>query len=325
MVGQETRQTSTKLPVYLAYILCAFIWGTGWFAIRICIGDGGYPILGGAALRYTLASLAILSLAPFFPKAFGRLNRFQTAWLLLAGLCNGTGIALLYWGEKHVSGGLAAVLVATSPIIVAALATMTKSERITRGAIAGALLALAGIGIIFSERLSVSPSHIPSMLSVLGASLGFALSNFIMKTKTGDVKPLQSSALFFITMSIMFWLASPYEAPAIVWPPPAMPTCALIYLALGCSAFTLPVFFYLLKNSSLMFASSLAFIHPIIALITDSLFEHHFFLTLSAYTGVTIVMFGVVLTAMSNEKIRAQKQGPWTIPRSEVVKVSLQE
>ncbi|MBX9694966.1 MAG: EamA family transporter, partial [Cyanobacteria bacterium] len=177
------------------------------------------------------------------------------------------------------------------------------------GAIAGAFLALAGVGIIFSERLTVSPSHVPAMLSILGSAIGFALSNFIMKVKTGDVKPLQSSVLFFISMSILFWIASPCEAPAVPsWPPPVVPTYALVYLALGCSALALPAFFYLLKRTSLMFASTLAFVHPVIALVTDSVFEQQFILTLSAYTGITVVMMGVVLTAMSNEKIREHKR-----------------
>lgn len=294
------RTAPPNFTVYVMYAICAIIWGTGWYAIRLCISDGGYPILGAAAIRYTLAALVIGALIPLFPNAFARTNRRQTAWMLLAGVSNALAIGLLYYGEKTISGGLASVLTATSPIMVAMLAFFTKSERITGGTILGFCLALAGIAMIFGERLTVSPSHLQSMLSILGAALFFALTNFIMKMKAGDVKPLQSAILFFISMSVIFWLATPCEAP-VPWPPKPAPTAALLYLAVAGSALAFPAFFYVLKNTSLMFASTLTFVHPIIALLTDCVCEHQFMLTMSAYSGMSVVLVGVILSLVSNK------------------------
>ncbi len=50
-------------------------------------------------------------------------------------------------------------------------------------------------------------------------------------------------------------------------PPIAAPTCALVYLAIAGSALAFPAFFYVLRHSSLMFASTLAFVRPVIALL----------------------------------------------------------
>lgn len=296
-----------KITVYVMYALCAVIWGTGWYAIRLCISDGGYPILGAAAIRYTLAALVIGALIPLFPKAFARPNRRQTGWMLLAGVTNALAIGLLYYGEKTISGGLASVLTATSPIMVAMLAFFTKSERITGGTILGFCVALTGIAMIFGERLTVSPDHLQSMVSILGAALFFALTNFIMKVKVGDVKPLQSAILFFVSMSALFWMATPCEAP-VPWPPPPGPTAALLYLSIACSALAFPAFFYVLRHTSLMFASTLTFVHPIIALLTDSVCEHQFMLTMSAYSGMSVVLVGVILSMVSNRGIVEAKR-----------------
>ena len=46
----------------LAYVVCALVWGTTWYAIRVCIGPGGYPSFLSAALRFTIAA-AILGAA----------------------------------------------------------------------------------------------------------------------------------------------------------------------------------------------------------------------------------------------------------------------
>jgi drug/metabolite transporter (DMT)-like permease len=306
MDGQQKQ--ASRLTVYAMYAVCAIVWGTGWYAIRLCVSDGGYPVFGGAALRYTLAAFVIGLMVPLFPKAFSGLKKEQTGWLLLAGFFNAAAIALLYWGEKNISGGLASVLTATSPIMVAMIAFFTRTERITSGTIAGFCLALGGITMIFGERLSVSPDHLLSMGSILGAALFFALTNFVVKVKTSDVKPLLSSVLFFTSMSVIFWLASPCEAPAMPWPPPAAPTYALLYLAVACSALAFPAFFYVLRHSSLMFASTLAFVHPVIALLTDCVFEHEFMLTMSAYSGMSVVLVGVVLSMVSNRNTAFERQ-----------------
>ena len=162
--------------------------------------------------------------------------------------------------------------------------------------------------MIFGERLTISPNHLVSMLSILGAALFFALTNFTMKLKAKDVKPMQSSVLFCVSMSVIFWLASPCEASAMHWPPPAVPTYALLYLGIAGSALAFPAFFYVLRHSSLMFASTLAFVHPIIALVTDSMFEHEFMLTMSAYSGMSVVLVGVILSMVSNKSIGFERK-----------------
>lgn len=298
----EPRAQASKWMIYSMYAVCAVVWGTGWYAIRLSVSDGGYPIFGGAAIRYTLAAVVLGGLIPFFPKAFGLVNRKETGWLIVAGILNAAAIALLYWGEKSISGGLASVLTATSPIMMAMIAFFTRTERISAGTIIGFCLALAGIGIIFGERLSVSPEHLVAMGAILGAALFFALTNFVMKVKATTVKPMQSAVMFFASMSVVFWLATPCEATAMQWPPPGAPTYALVYLAIAGSALAFPAFFYVLRHSSLMFASTLAFVHPVIALLTDCALEHEFMLTMSGYSGMSVVLVGVILSMVSNNK-----------------------
>ncbi len=302
MKKQESVLNRNRLLIYFTYGLCALIWGTGWYAIRLSVSTGGYPVFGGAAIRYTLAAVILGMLVSFFPRTVGVISRRQIGWLSICGLMNAAGTALLYWGERSISGGLAAVLIATSPIMVALLALVSRTERITRGTILGFVVALIGIGVIFSERLTVSPSHLFAMLAMLGAALFFALSSWLMKIKANDVKPLVSSTLFFFSMSVFCWLACPCESAAIPWPPPAVPTYALLYLSIACSVLAFPAYVFLLRNASLMIASSLAFVHPVIALLTDCMLERNFALTCSAYIGIFGVLFGVVLSMMASNR-----------------------
>ncbi len=294
--SSETTKQAPKALICLAYAVCAIVWGTGWYAIRLCVGDGGYPVFGGAAIRYTLAAAVLLLLIPIVPKAFSKLTRKQVAWLITAGILNGAAVGLVYWGEKTISGGLAAVLTATAPIMAAVLAIFTRTEKISVRTIGGFCLALAGIAVIFGERLSVSPDHLVSMAAILGSALLFTCVNITMKVKAHGINPIQSSLVFFIAMAIAYWMFTPCEAADIPWPPPAVPSIALGYLAFGCSVVAFPAFCFLLRHSSLMLASTLAFVHPVIALVTDAALETTCVLTSSAYIGIFIVLAGVLIS-----------------------------
>lgn len=296
--------------VVITYALCAVVWGTGWFAIRLSTGIDGYPVLGGSALRYTTAALVLAMILSFCPRAMGRLHKSQLFWLLVAGAFNAGAMGLLCWGERTVSGGLASVLVATSPLIVAIMVLITRTEPVRLGSLLGSSVALVGIAVIFGERLTVSPTHLCAMGAVLGAAVLFSLVNLIMKLKVGEVKSIQSSVIFFGAMSAILWLACPTEAAPMPWPPPVVPTCALAYLSLACSALAFPAFCYLLRHASLMCVSSLALVHPVIALITDCFFEHTFVLTASAYIGITIVLAGLLLSMFLTHRPRLLRTEP---------------
>ncbi|MBY0549507.1 MAG: EamA family transporter [Candidatus Obscuribacterales bacterium] len=298
-----SRFVSSRASIYAAYAACALIWGTGWFAVRLSVTDGGFPLLSGAAIRYTIAAIVLTALIPMFPKAFSGLNKSTLKWIVVAGLINATGIALLYWGEVTVSGGLAAVLSATSPIIAAMLAFFTRAERITFNTVAGFVTALIGVAVIFGERLVMSPSHVVAMISVLGSALMFSLANLVMKMKAGGVSSLQSALVFFVSMSLVFLLSSGVQGQVIPFPLPLLPSLAILFLALFSSVVALPAFFYLLRRSSLMFASTLAFVHPIVALLTDALFERNFSMTTHAYVGMGVVMGGLLISMMKQQRI----------------------
>lgn len=144
-----------------AYLACALIWGTTWYAIRVCIA--GYPTLASVALRFLFAAVV---LAPLALRAQPWPRGRTWGWLVLAGLCNATGYALVYLGEERVSGAVAAVLylyfylldktslLVTSTLVfvfpLVALLTDALFERalpLTARAYLGAAITLGGLAV----------------------------------------------------------------------------------------------------------------------------------------------------------------------------------
>src|SRR6184192_350704 len=77
-------------------ILCG-IWGSTWLFIKIGLND--LPPLTFAGIRFVLASLILWSL------------------IAISGMLQFTfNYGLVFWGEQHISSGLAAVLQSTFPL-----------------------------------------------------------------------------------------------------------------------------------------------------------------------------------------------------------------
>src|SRR5258708_35302651 len=96
--------------VIAAYVVCAAIWGTTWYAIRVCIGDGAYPTLVGVALRFAIAAVVLAPIAARLrPWPRGR-TRF---YLVLAGALDAAAYTAVYPGQGPVARGGPAAVYAT--------------------------------------------------------------------------------------------------------------------------------------------------------------------------------------------------------------------
>jgi drug/metabolite transporter (DMT)-like permease len=82
------------------------------------------------------------------------------------------------------------------------------------------------------------------------------------------------------------------------WPPPVVPTIALVYLAVIGSALVFGLYFYLLKRVTLMTAATLVLVEPIVALGVDSIAEHDVSLGPRAYAGIGLTLVGIAVSVL---------------------------
>jgi drug/metabolite transporter (DMT)-like permease len=286
------RPTSVRLSVVAAYLACVGIWGTTFYAIRACIRPGGYATYQAAALRFVIAALILGGIV-----AAGRVQprpaaRAQIAWLCVAGLCNFVGYALIYTAEQSITGGLACVLYGTMPLLTAVLGAITGTERASRAAVIGALVSLAGIAIIFWDRLNVSTREATGVAMVLGAVVIATIFNIILKRKGGRVHPLAQTAWFLGTTALAMTVLAIGEGAPLPWPPPVGPTFALLYLAIAGSVVAFGSYFYLIQHTRLMTAATIVLLEPVLALVVDAIWEAQR-IDLYSYAGAGVALAGV--------------------------------
>ena len=125
------------MKVRVVFLLLCCIWGSTWMFIKLGLRD--LPPVSFAAARFLLAT-AILSAVVAARRA--RLPRGRAEWGLIAlsgVLAFGLNYGLLFWGEQHISSGLAALLQATIPVFGMLLAhPYLPGERLNARKLAGA-------------------------------------------------------------------------------------------------------------------------------------------------------------------------------------------
>ena len=172
---------------------------------------------------------------------------------------------LLFWGEKYVSSGLAAVLQATIPIFGMLFAHLLLPEEPMRWQrLAGALLALGGVALICGRLLNRS-----GMLAfwgglgiVLGAA-GAAYSNVLLKRRALELAPAMIAAwqMFFgIIPLIALGFAVDGNPVRFHWSATAW--FCLLYLAVIGSALTFLLLYWLLPRMTVTNLQTISLITP---------------------------------------------------------------
>ena len=296
---QNAGSGTSRNTVILAYLGCALIWGTTWFAIRVCIEPSAYPAYIAAALRFSLASLC-LALGWFvYRKRIINPTRTELIWIPFSGLLSGLAYGMLYAAEEHIAGGLAAVISATSPMIAAMIAMFTRTEHPTRATISGAIVAFFGVALVFHGRMQISAAEASAVGILLIVACLNSSSTVAMKRHARNTAPLASNTIFFSSASLMLWIVAGINGQwKIPNPIPFGPTLALLYLTIFGTLIAFGAFFYLLKHTRLSTVMTLSFVTPIIALVIDAFFEKHCVLTPESYLGIAVVLAGVAVSIL---------------------------
>jgi drug/metabolite transporter (DMT)-like permease len=117
-----------------------------------------------------------------------------------------------------------------------------------------------------------------------------------MKQHGRGVPAIVSTTVFLTVTAIVLGIIALGAHDPIPWPPPVKPTIALLYLALIGSAVAFVMYFWLIGKTSLLVTSTLVFVFPLVALLTDALFERAMTLGPRAYAGAAITLCGLAVS-----------------------------
>lgn len=151
----------------------------GLSTIAIRAGSGELPPFWGAFLRFGAASLLLLAAAGAARLPFPR-DRALAGAFLFGAVGFAVSYALFYRGIVDVQAGLAQVLMSLIPLFTLLLAAAHRVEVLTARALAGTVLATAGIAVVSAEQLSLSVPLV-SVLAIVGSAACAAEAGVLVK------------------------------------------------------------------------------------------------------------------------------------------------
>jgi drug/metabolite transporter (DMT)-like permease len=186
---------------WVLLLILGAIWGASYLFIKIGLRDLSPEMV--AWLRVLLAALVLVPLAARNADLRGLRRRIPT--LALIGLLQVAGpFVLIALGEQHISSALAGILVASTPLFTAVLATwLDQEERSTGGRLVGIGLGFVGVMLLLGVDLGGSGSKLLGGAAVLLASLGYAIAALLAKRRLSDTEPISIAAGVMIVSAVL--------------------------------------------------------------------------------------------------------------------------
>ena len=274
---------------YAVFIGCCLIWGSTFLAIRI--GNEAVPPVWAATLRLALAAPLLTGLVLATRQRFPRGPALRGA--LLFGIFNfGFNLSLLYWGERVVPSGIAAVLYATVPLSTALLAAAMGVERLVPRKLGAAALAIVGVAIIFAGELRLDVPLAGLIAVFLAATCG-AISGVFLK-QAPQPSAIAANAVGAAVGAVVCAVVSLALGEDHALPTTSAGWWPIVYLTIAGSLGAYVLYTWLVQHWPVTNASMVGVVVPVIAVILGAIIKGEQ-RSPESYVGAVVVLVAVVV------------------------------
>jgi drug/metabolite transporter (DMT)-like permease len=301
-------QRQHNFAVILAFALVYFFWGSTYLGIDIAVEHIPPALMCG--IRFSIAGVFMLA----FCGLRGRKIHYRPAQL---GQMAVVGVLLLMGGnltlsyaEKSVASGLAALIVAITPLWFLVLDSLLLGDHhiAVRGKV-GLVLGGAGLVVLLWPDLIATSTlgrvQLWASISLLGGSFSWALGSVLAKKwKSPEIDPFSATAWQMIAAGganflVAFVLGDPSRA---VWT--ARGVGATLYLVVFGSWVGYTAYIWLLNHVPTSKVSTYAYVNPVVAVFLGWLVLHE---RVDAYilAGSAVVVASVALVTSAQVTARA--------------------
>jgi drug/metabolite transporter (DMT)-like permease len=289
--GMSKRSLSWILLLFLA-----LIWGSSFILMKRAMyattGESIFSDSQVGALRMVVAGVVLL---PFALVHLSKLRDWKTVGkLAIVGFCGNFFPAFLFtYSETGISSGYAGMLNSCTPIFALIIGAFVFKVRLTKIQLIGVFIGTIGVVslMISGQNLSISGNW-THVLAIVIATICYAISLNTIRHTLSHLKSVQIASLaFLITLvpSILIALQQDVVGTFQTHPKALEGATAILILSVVGTAFALIVFNRLIALSSVMFASSVTYLIPIVAVIIGLSFGETINAWQIAAMGVTIV------------------------------------
>ena len=283
--------------MYIVYGLMCLIFGTTFLAIKVGIDAGAPPFLF-AGTRFFVAGIIVLLTVKLLNGDIG-LKSGQRKDVLLVGIFMTAGMfGCLYWGERYISSSIAALLAATTPIMIGIVEWFQGRRENSWIKGSGLLIAFIGVGIAVLPALGidVTKEALMAVIVILAAEVGSVYGTMTaQKVLATGVNPLVLNGWqMLIGGTLLMLLAGGTESVAIAINSDVL--ISWVYLVLLGSLAGHGSYYWLVHRAGPLLPSTWTYISPVIA----QFFGYYIlaeYLSGYSFIGLSLVLGGVFLVS----------------------------
>jgi drug/metabolite transporter (DMT)-like permease len=254
----------------LCYLTVYFVWGSTYLFIKLAVET--IPPFYVIGLRFFAGGLFFILFSLFT----GRFKRFPRKNEILASIFLGVflllgGNGLVTFAEKKVDSYIAALIISTTPVIVAFFDRVFIKKKISLYGLLGIFAGILGVSILLytgSTDKSELTSFSPEMLMVVGGLISWAFATSLGHKIKVFPDVFINSGIQMISVGIICLIILFFTGPSInsILPTVTLQSAiGLFYLAIiGSAAFC--AYNYLIHHEPAIKVVSYAFVNPMIAI-----------------------------------------------------------
>jgi drug/metabolite transporter (DMT)-like permease len=266
----------SKLRNWQLFAICVLTWGTTWYAITWQIGSVSAEV--GVALRFAIAGALVLAIAAAGRQRLRYGARDHALFALQGTLMYGISYVFIYHAERHLVSGLVAVGYSASPLVGGIGARLLFGAPLSSRFLAGGLVGLAGVALIFWPEFGKAATGGRSVLigavltaAAVLASIGGSLAASRNRHRQLPFWPAMGWGMVYGALACALGAALRGDSFALA--STAAWWGSLLYLALAGSVLTFACYLTLQDRIGPGRAGTIGVMTPLLALFVSMLFE----------------------------------------------------
>lgn len=302
--------TGTASPLHMGTVewallaLLAFLWGGSFLFAKIAVAEipPASLVLGRVGLAAIALIIVVAALRIPVPWSWPLVGQF----LVMGVLNNIVPFGLIFWGQRAIDAGLAAILNATTPVFTVLLAhVLTRDEKLTPSRLAGVALGLLGVSVLIGPAAMMRfDLAAVSQLAIIGAALSYGFAGIYGRRFRGLPPILPAAGMLcgssLVALPIALYLDRPWTLAISV------PTGASVAaLALASTAFAYILYFRILARAGATNLQLVTLLVPISAMALGALVLGER-LAWNAFAGMVLIFLG--LAAIDGRVLRGLRR-----------------
>jgi len=286
-----------KLLPWIALGVIWVVWGSTYLAIRVVVRE--MPPFAAASLRFFAAGLVMGALALRTDRAHGWPTRRQLLDYAFVGvLLLSIGNAIVMWAEKTIPSGIAALIVATTPLWLTLFDGLRTGGQPWTGRVwAGTLVGLLGVALVARPSSGAASGHWAGIVALqfgaLSWSIGLLYAQSVPRRlplfTASAVEMLVGSAVLFVeSRAVGEDMGAILSASSAAW-------AGLLYLAVFGSLVGFTAFAYCLNELPASTVGTYAYVNPVVAVVLGAVILGER-LYLGLLVGAALILLAVLLS-----------------------------